>query len=119
MQRAICKLLLLIAVLALGGCVTLNFKPVTDVPPDKALVYLYRKYNYFGSGVAHKIYANKEPVTLLYTQDYYPYLADPGKIKFTLKQVMSGELHLFDFTIPKNTMAEINVEAGKNVLSVI
>ena len=98
---------------ALGGCTTPNFTPATNVPSDKALVYLYRKYNYIGSGVAHKIYANQKPVTLLYARNYYPYLADPGHVTFTLKQVMIGEAHLFDFTIPKTKLAEVDVEAGK------
>jgi hypothetical protein len=113
MKRTISMLFLLAAALILGGCATPNFKPVTNVPPDKALVYLYRKYNYIGSGAAHKIYANQKPITLLYTRNYYPYLTDPGHITFTLKSVLIGEKHLFDFMIPKSTVAEINVESGR------
>jgi|ERR1017187_699260 hypothetical protein len=113
MKTTISKLLLLAVALLLGGCSTPNFQPVTNVPSDKALVYLYRKYNYIGSGAAHKIYANKKPVTLLYTSNYYPYVSDPGHITFTLKSVLIGEEHLFDFIIPKSTVAEIDAEAGK------
>jgi hypothetical protein len=75
------------------------------------LVYIYRKYNYIGSGEAHKIFVNEKPITLLYTDNYYPYIADPGSVKFTLKEVLIGEEHLFDFVIPKSIAAEINVEA--------
>ena len=114
MYKNMPKLLLLAFTFVLEGCATPNyFKPVTNTPPDKALVYLYRKYNYFGSGVAHKIYANQKPVTLLYTSDYYPYLSDPGHVTFTAKQVSIGETHLFDFMISKYILADINVEAGK------
>jgi hypothetical protein len=113
MKRTISKLILLAATLMLGGCTTPNFKPVTNIPADKALVYLYRKYNYIGSGAAHKIYANQKPVTLLYTSNYYPYLTGPGHITFTLKSVLIGEEHLFDFMIPKSTVAEIDFEAGR------
>jgi hypothetical protein len=105
---------LLLAALTLGGCKTPNyFKPVTNVPPDKALIYVYRKYNYFGSGARHKIYANQKPITVLYTDNYYPYLADPGKVILSVKEELMGEESLFNFMQPKKTAAEINVEAGK------
>jgi Protein of unknown function (DUF2846) len=113
MNEVISKILLLALAFMLGGCTAPNYKSATNVPSDKALVYLYRTYNYIGSGAGHKIYANQKPITLLYTRNYYPYVADPGNITFTVKEVMVGEMGLFNFVIPQTQAAQINVEAGK------
>lgn len=114
MNRILSTLVFMAVALILGGCATPNyFKPETNVPPDKALIYIYRKYNYIGSGAAHKIYVNQKPITLLYVDNYYPYLAEPGDVQFKVKEVLTGEAHLFDFMAPKTTAAEMNVEAGK------
>jgi hypothetical protein len=111
--------ILLAAFLMPAGCATPNFKPAANVPADKAMIYLYREQNYLGSGVSYKIFANQHPVTLLTASgiftdnNYYPYLAAPGEISFTGKQVSNGETHLFDFMVPKCKLATIEVEAGK------
>jgi hypothetical protein len=113
MNKIVSNLLVFAVGIMLGGCATPNFKPVTDDPPDKALVYIYRGNGVVGSGVGHKIYANQRPVSLLNVGNYYPYLATPGEITFTSKQVSLGAEHLFDFMVPKFNLGEVKVDAGK------
>jgi hypothetical protein len=101
------KLSLLAVSLMVAGCVAPAFKPPTHVPSDKALVYLYRKPSVYG-GPAHKIYANQKSVAVLNAGNYYPYWADPGDVKFTVKQQCIG-----GSIFPETIVAEISVEAGR------
>ncbi len=68
------------------GCATTtqmgsSFAPVTQVPNDKAVVYVYKAKAY--GGALYKLTANGEPVTQLQKGGYYPYIADPGLVKFS------------------------------------
>jgi hypothetical protein len=111
------SLFLLAFNLLLAGCET-PFTPVKNVPPDKALVYLYRKYNTWGSGIGIKVFANGQPVTELTSGDpskgtYYPYLCPPGDVLFTGRELGLGELALADFMYPTVPLTKMKVEAGK------
>jgi len=97
------------------GCATsTHFTPVTNIPPDKALVYLYRRASQFqGSAISHEIYVNQKPVTVIYNNVYYPYLATPGEVQFIGLEKGLGQFALANFVHSKYTIGQINVEAGK------
>ncbi len=120
MRRYISTLVLFTALLMLQGCATTSqFKPVANFPPDKALIYIYRKQNYIGSGESFKIFANHKPITFLTASgvftdnNYYPYVAAPGEIAFTGKRVTGGEMHLFDFVYSEDKLGELDAKAGQ------
>jgi hypothetical protein len=103
--------------LLLTGCET-PFTPAKSVPPDKALVYLYRKYNYFGAGLGIRVYANGKPVTDLWAGDYfkgtyYPFICPPGDVLFEGKEMNLGDAAIFNFAYHKSPLAQIKVEGGK------
>jgi hypothetical protein len=101
--------------LVLNGCQTPNFKPVTNIPPNRALVYFYRKYNYFGSGIAFKLYVNNVPITVIYPDNfYYPYLAMPGQINVAVKQLGEGMFAMGNFMYPSNNLGKFMIEPGKS-----
>lgn len=97
------------------GCATAtHFTPVTNIPPDKALVYLYRRPSQFqGGAVSHQIYVNQKLITVIYNDDYYPYLATPGEVQFVALEKDLGEFALMNFSHSKFNIGQINVEAGK------
>jgi hypothetical protein len=116
MKKAISMLTLLAGFLMLQGCASApHFIPVANVPPDKALIYIYRNQNYVGSGVDFKIFANHNPVTMLTASGlitdniYYPYVATPGEIAFTGQRMSHGEMHLFDFVYSQDKLADLQV----------
>ena len=113
-------LALLAGFLMLQGCASApRFKPAANVPPDKALIYIYRNQNYIGSGVDFKIFANHNPITMLTASGlitdniYYPYVAAPGEISFTGQRVSHGDMHLFDFVYSQDKLADLQVKAGQ------
>jgi hypothetical protein len=75
-------LLVLATGLFLAGCTAPRFTPIASVPPDKALVYIYRKAHIAGSLSNHRIAVNGQRVTSLYNSSYYPYLASPDTNRF-------------------------------------
>jgi len=98
----------------MGCATTTHFTPATNIPPDKALVYLYRRASQFqGWAVYDQIYVNQKPITVIYNNCYYPYLATPGEVQFTGLQKYLGEYSLMNFTSSKYTIGQINVQAGK------
>jgi hypothetical protein len=116
-SRLCTVLLLLTFALLLAGCET-PYKPASNVSPDKALVYLYRKYNTFGSGIIIRVYANGKPVTELSAGDpfkgnYYPFICPPGDVLFEGKDLQIGDTAIFNFMNRKYPLAQIKVEAGK------
>ena len=116
-SRLCTVLLLLTFALLLAGCET-PYKPASNVPPDKALVYLYRKYNTLGSGIKIRVYANGKPVTELTSGDpfkgnYYPFICPPGEVLFEGKDLQMGDVAMFNFINRKYPLAQIKVEAGK------
>ena len=95
----------IVILLALGliqGCASLGpaYKDVSSIPEDKALVYIYRPSWLQGAALSYYVYVNDKIITKLYSGGYYPYIAEPGKIKF--------------WTRPENqSWAEVNLKAGK------
>jgi hypothetical protein len=78
-------LALLAAELALGGCATLGapFAADTQVPADRADVYVYRT-SAMGAAIAPTVYANEVPLLTLPPSGYFVYRALPGEL--TLEQ---------------------------------
>jgi hypothetical protein len=72
-------------VLFLSGCASgPKFAPVVsvDVPPGKALVYIYRTPSFAGSAVQYAVNAGERKIVQLQNGGYYPYICDPGSIEF-------------------------------------
>lgn len=111
--------LLLIAMamaLALTGCVTPNFQPVTTVPEDKALVYFYRKAHISGARGTHRLYVNGEFVGLLPNGGYFPYFATPGTN--LVSSSFANTVTLFGAPLPMSLLDEshlfsLTAEAGQ------
>lgn len=66
------------------GCATSGpaFQPVSEIPPDKALVYIYRPSGFIGGGVRYHVSAGVERIVYLKPGGYFPYLAEPGETEF-------------------------------------
>ncbi len=85
MTKLIPILSLLAVALALGGCATLGapFAPDSQLPADRADVYLYRT-SAMGAAITPTVYANKVPLLSLPPGGYFVYRALPGEL--TLEQ---------------------------------
>jgi len=71
--------LLVLCSVFLFGCTTAKgpaFTPITQIPDDKALIYIYKPKAYGMS--MWKVKVNGEVITVLRRGGYYPYLATPG-----------------------------------------
>ncbi len=85
-----------------------KFVPVTT-PPGKAVVYIYRPHSMRGGSAEWTLMANDKPLTIIKNGGYYPYITEPGHIKFTAKQrpsvfyiadaLLSGELDLYSLSV--------------------
>jgi hypothetical protein len=66
------------------GCATSGppFEAVREVPPGKALVYIYRPSGLIGGGVRYHVAARGERIVFLKPGGYFPYIAEPGEIEF-------------------------------------
>jgi hypothetical protein len=106
--------LAVITTLVLAGCTAPKFSPVTHVPSDKALVYIYRKANLWGIGGNHHIFVDGQPITSLYSGSYYPYFANPGTNRFSSKII--SPLILLDVAMNetfKGELVQLNAEPGR------
>lgn len=68
----------------LQGCAATgnNFSGIDTPPKDKALVYFYRPYLFFGSGISLRMLDNETEIFTLNPGQYVKYLTTPGKHKF-------------------------------------
>jgi len=93
------------------------FTPVASAPPDKALVYIYRKTYFAGSGGHYLILVNGHRIANLHNGCYYPYLASPGTNSFgnelltMIGSQWATAMWLNDHS--KDHMLQLNTEAGK------
>lgn len=71
----------------LAGCATTGpqFEPASGVPPDRALVYVYREAGFVGGGLSYMVRANDAEVSTLPAGGYFVYHAAPGEIEFSAK----------------------------------
>ncbi|MCX6278364.1 MAG: hypothetical protein NT004_09730 [Bacteroidetes bacterium] len=75
-------------IVSIGGSkkhLTTDFQDITEIPTDKAIIYVYRPYKYVGSGVHFIVYANGNPISdsYLYVKGYFVYYAEPGRVAFS------------------------------------
>ena len=62
-----------------------SFKRADTIPPDKALIYIYRQYGGVGFYLPVTIIANGQEIIEIPANGYYTYFADPGEIEFSTK----------------------------------
>lgn len=63
------------------GCAT-SFKPVANVPTDKALIYIYMPSRFTLQSDTYTVYnSDNKTIVKLHKGGYYPYFAAPGKVK--------------------------------------
>lgn len=80
----------LLATLALAlastGCSSSGpaFSRISPIPSGKGVVYVYRSPNFAGSGVYGTVKANDVPLTKIKNGGYFPYVAQPGPVKFSV-----------------------------------
>ena len=100
--------------LVLTGCTAPKYSSVTSVPPDKALVYIYRKAALGGIAGNHHIFVNGQPVTSLYSGSYYPYFAAPGSNVFSSKMLSPAILMSLTMNVMfQDDLCRLDTEAGK------
>jgi hypothetical protein len=98
----------------LFGCAGPKFSAVASVPPNKAVVYIYRKAALGGVLGNHHIFVNGKPVASLYSGSYYPYLADPGTNCLSSKMVsLAIAINMTMNAQFKHQVCCLNVEPGK------
>jgi hypothetical protein len=75
---------LLFGLLAISGCATggTPFQAVTEIPPGKALVYIYRPGSFLGGGPEYDVAVGDERIAALAPGGYIPYFARPGRAEF-------------------------------------
>ena len=75
---------LLCGLLAISGCATggTPFQAITEIPPGKALVYLYRPGSFMGGGPEYDVAVGDERIAALAPGGYIPYFARPGRAEF-------------------------------------
>jgi hypothetical protein len=80
-----------------------KFEPVKEIPPGKALIYIYRPGSMVGALVHYTVNANDEKVSEAHLRNntYLVFFADPGS--HTLWREVSGA----------RSKVILNVEAGK------
>jgi len=103
--------------LLFSGCASgPEFKPITDIPSNKALVYVYRKGRILGAANESHIFVNGEYLTKLKNSAYAPRVVEPGKVVFStlrrLNAAMLGGAVLASLEKEKNMRLTISVEAG-------
>ncbi len=83
---------LLVAALVVSGCATgPAFKKVDEIPPGKALIYVYRPASH-GAAVVPGLVFNKLNSVGLTSWGYYPHFADPGAV--TIAVIATGRSHI-------------------------
>jgi hypothetical protein len=77
---------LLCASVAVSGCAAggAPFQAVAEIPPGKALVYLYRPGSFLGlgGGPDYDVAVGDERIAALAPGGYIPYFARPGRAEF-------------------------------------
>ena len=91
-KEGLLKASLAVAVLILSGCATgPAFKKVEQVPPGKALIYVYRPAAH-GAAIVPGLVFNQLNSVGLTAWGYYPHYANPGKV--TIAAIATGRSHI-------------------------
>jgi hypothetical protein len=69
------------------GCASLGepYQPVSAVPADKALVYIYRPKSFVGAAISYTVHVGNVPAVKLVNGGYTTFIADPGETEFWAK----------------------------------
>jgi len=117
MKTPLLRLITTTIVLLTFGCASrthFDTRTVTTAPEGKALVTLYRPGSFAGAASAFKIFANDRHITSLPNASYYPYIAEPGVVRFAKKmQVNPLNVGLASLLDPKQDLIELKVEPGR------
>jgi len=110
-------IVLLCCLFLLAGCTsTLEgpaFRPISDRPQDKAVLYVFWPDRRIGTQFTIK--ANDNQVGTLINGGYLPYIVEPGEIILTSKvQFKYGATGVLDAAMAPTTDFKLNVEGGKN-----
>lgn len=122
-----CLVLLTAVVIYVSGCASgptarasgPQFSDYTDISDDKALVYIYRQAEKWGYDRNYALRANGEPVAILRSGGYIPYIADPGMVRFSatlnfnLAMVMIPAQGVSDTVTDQDDLINLDLERGK------
>jgi hypothetical protein len=87
------------------------FQPVSDLPKDKGIIYIYKPNNY-GKSI-YDISVNGKLITTLFRGRYYPYIANTGQNTITgVKKARAGEIFTVVLGLEPDIKISVNVEAG-------
>ena len=88
LRRVLCPFLLLVLIVG-SGCASTTprqmFTPLTNIPPNNAVVYIYRQKHFYGSAVQFRVHVNGTPITALPSGRYIAYVASPGPLELLAK----------------------------------
>ena len=104
--------LLLVVALVLSGCANgPGFKKVEDIPPGKALIYIYRPPTMVGAALVPAVVINKLNAIQLTMGGYYPYFSDPGEV--TVAVIHTGRKAI---TLPVKAGETYYLKAGTIIM---
>ena len=106
-------------VFALGifytGCSSLSgplFKPVTDIPRDQSVIYLYRPDD--GKNTEFTIKCNEKEICVLENTGYLPFFIGEGKVEISsLVRFKLFVVGILDLAIAQSTEFVFKAEPGK------
>ena len=85
-RHTLCLVFAVIVAAMGAGCSAKGaaFTRLSPLPADKGVVYIYRQSSFVGGGVYGTVKANDAPVTRIKNGGYYPYVAAPGPVHFSV-----------------------------------
>jgi len=90
------------------------FSEYGNIPPSKALVYIYRPAEGRGYGRAYHLTANGQRITKLLSGGYFPYVVDPNAVTFSAHLKWAPGISLPEHVFAKKEdEVEVKLEAGK------
>lgn len=109
----------LLAIFALGmfymGCSSGSgplFKPITDIPEDQSLIYLYRPDD--GRSTEFTIKCNNKDIGILEKKEYFPFFVEEGKVEISSRvRFKLFAVGLLDLAIAQSTEFVFKAEPGK------
>lgn len=104
-----------VIVLSAAGCGVSGekFSPLPVIPTGKAIVYIYRPHSMRGAPAEWTFFANDTPLTVIKNGGYYPYVAEPGHITFSIEQRPTA-FYIADALLSgKQELYSLDVQAGE------
>lgn len=91
--RFIAVLLVAMLIAGCGPKLGKAFVKLDNIPPGKAVVYLYRPLGGIGYILPIDIYSNEALIVSMPHQSYYPYLVEPGEVEFNSRHGVTKQVH--------------------------